>query len=39
MEKVNFYLTSISETNNKSKIKKITVDIHARDKKIKSYCE
>lgn len=39
MEKVNFYLTSISETPAKPKIKKITVDIQARDKKVKSYCE
>jgi hypothetical protein len=38
MERVNFYLTSIAETPNKQRYKKITVDAQKSDRKIKSYC-
>jgi len=38
MERVNFYLTSIAETPNKERYKKITVDAQKSDRAIKSYC-
>lgn len=39
MEKVNFYLTSVSDVPSKERYKRITVDVNQKCKKTKSYSE